>query len=351
MLRPILTSLVLLVFSLKTLSQVNYPMLLVHHKDDSLKRAYVMDKQLYKWRLDTFPQIIFWRKIMNLSSDSCLINDSKTRQTFFTYHTKSWDTMDDSAKTMLRNNVRIVYNVDSASRIFATTGKRFFYDYEKVYPNLDPGIRAFINNGVDPWYCQAILLIESPNKLQKSNVGAYGSFQLMPGVARMYGLKVSRRLDERADFNRSAYAASSLLKNICIPRTKAMLESYSIPYQEQDLWFRLLVMHAYHAGIENVQAVMAKIYPKESGISLIQQIWKTEAASFKNASQNYSQLICAAMLEMNQLLLKTGNKISGFNEIIRLDEDEFLMQTANEVVEIADQAVSKKMQKKQKKRR
>jgi Transglycosylase SLT domain len=343
------------IFSYKLCAQPpaekTYPLLFVSHKDDSIKRAYIFDKQLYKYRMDTLPQIVFWRKIMNLSGDSCIINDSKSRQMFFTYHGKSWDNLDDSSKTMLRNNIRILYNVDSASKIFATSGKKFFYDYESVYSKIDPGLRAFMDNQVDPWYCQAILLIESPNKLQKSNVGAYGSFQLMPGVARMYGLKVGRKMDERSDFSRSAYAASSLLKNICIPRTKSMLESYGIPYSEQDIWFKLLVMHAYHAGIENVLAVMAKIQDKKQGVELIQQIWKTEAASFKNASQNYSQLICAAMIEMNERLIKTGSKIYGFNEIIRLDEEDFKLQTSNEILDLAEQAVAKKVQKKHKKKR
>ncbi len=354
MLRIFLYTLFFLIIAPKNFAQLPtekaFPVLFVSHKDDSIRRAYIFDKQLYKYRIDTLPQIVFWRKIMDLPSDSCIINDSRQRQVFFTYHAKSWDKMDDSSKTMLRNNIRIVYNVDSNAKIFATVGKKFFYDFETVYHKIDPGIKAFVSNGVNPWYCQAILLIESPNKLQKSNVGAYGPFQLMPGVARMYGLKVSRRQDERANFDRSAYAASSLLKNICIPRTKAMLEAYAIPYSENDIWFKLLVMHSYHAGIENVQAVMAKIENKKAGMELIQQIWITEAASFRNASQNYSQLICAAMIAMNERLIKTGSKIHGFNEIISLDEAEFMLQSANATIGL-EQAISKKMQKKHKKKR
>ena len=48
---------------------------------------------------------------------------------------------------------------------------------------------------MDPWYAQAILMIESPNKLQKSNAGAYGSFQLMKDVARLFGLKVNKSIE------------------------------------------------------------------------------------------------------------------------------------------------------------
>jgi len=56
------------------------------------------------------------------------------------------------------------------------------------------------------------LLIESPNKLQKSFVGAYGSFQLMKNVAIQIGLKVNGYVDEREDFNKSAWVASQLIK-------------------------------------------------------------------------------------------------------------------------------------------
>ena len=65
----------------------------------------------------------------------------------------------------------------------------------------------FENNGVDPWYAQAILLIESPAQLKKSVVGAYGAFQLMPSVARSHGIIVNKKIDERKDFNKSAFAA------------------------------------------------------------------------------------------------------------------------------------------------
>ena len=39
--------------------------------------------------------------------------------------------------------------------------------------------------------------------------------------------------------------------------------------------------------------------PKQGDINLIYNLWHASTAKFKNASQNYSQLILAAMLEMN----------------------------------------------------
>src|SRR5690606_6168333 len=116
----------------------------------------------------------------------------------------------------------------------------------------------------------------SPNKLQKSNVGAYGPFQLMKGVARMYGLKVNRSIDERADFERSAYAASSLIKNICVPRARRITDSlHIVNYDEDELWFRLLVMHIYHAGAYNVQKAVYSFNPTEGNMDLIYTLWRT----------------------------------------------------------------------------
>jgi hypothetical protein len=180
-----------------------------------------------------------------------------------------------------------------------TSGKQFFYDFDKAFTNFDRGINAFVANGVDPWYAQAILLIESPNKLQKSNAGAYGPFQLMKDVARLFGLTVNRHLDERADFERSAYAASSLIKKICIPKTKEILDSLHVPYNESELWFKLLVMHSYHAGAGNVKKALYNFMPSKGDMSLIYTLWHTETKHFRSASQNYSQLVLAAMLEMN----------------------------------------------------
>src|SRR6185295_10433241 len=109
----------------------------------------------------------------------------------------------------------------------------------------------------------------SPGKMNtKSCVGANGPFQLMPAVARNQGLIVNKRIDERTIVEKSALGASRLLKRICIPYVRTMLDSAHLKYNESDLWFRLLVLHAYHAGAGNVAGVIRKINPSEGGIGL-----------------------------------------------------------------------------------
>lgn len=265
-----------------------------------LSSDYIFDAQLYAHRCDTLAQIIFWRQIMNLHKDTIIISIGQNRKVIEKTCNKKWNCLQSEARQKYRDSVRVAHGLDSNHRVLVTYGRQFFYDFEKAFEKFDRGINDFVANGVDPWYAQAILLIESPNKLQKSNAGAYGPFQLMKEVARMYGLKVNRSLDERADFDRSAYAASSLIKTICIPKTKEMLDSLHITYHESDLWFRLLVMHSYHAGAGNLRKALFSFMPASGGMPLIYQLWQTETSHFKSASQNYSQLVLAAMLEMNE---------------------------------------------------
>ena len=268
---------------------------------NNISENYIFDKALYYHGVDTLAQVKFWRKIMNLSDDSVILSFASTRDIIQKLSIKDWESKTDSAKKFFKDSVRFCRNLDSSNKILITAGKKFFYDFDKTSQNFHKGINCFIDNGVDPWYAQAILLIESPNKLQKSNAGAYGSFQLMKDVARLYGLKVNKRIDERAIFERSAFAASSLIKKICIPKARQMLDSLKIcDVNEEELWFKLLVMHIYHAGSYNVQKALLSFNPVEGNLNLIYTLWRTNAGRFKSASQNYSQLVLAAMLEMNE---------------------------------------------------
>lgn len=267
----------------------------------SIKSDFVYNQQLFDLGCDTLSNIQFWRKIMTLDKDSGYFNLPANRKILCKASVNNYESLSDLQKITYRDSLRSSNNLSDSSRILLTNGKSFFYDFDKASLNFHKGINDFIANDVDPWYAQAILLIESPNKLQKSNAGAYGSFQLMKDVARLFGLKVNKHVDERADFDRSAYAASSLIKRICIPKTKNILDSLGIKnYSETDLWFRLLVMHAYHAGAGNVKKALFSYMPTIGDMNLIYTLWHTETKHFKSASQNYSQLVLAAMLEVHE---------------------------------------------------
>lgn len=259
-------------------------------------------KMVYEEGWDELAQPKFWKQIMMLSPDSCLVNIAATRVVVAKMSNADWNAQTKTEKSAFRDSIRTAHGLDAEARVFVTTGKNDFYQFKKVYPSLSKGVEAFETYGVDPWYAQSILLIESPGQLKKSRVGAYGAFQLMPAVARAQGLTVNRYTDERKDFDRSAYGASRLIQRVCIPEAKRILDAQGLSYKENDLWFRLFVLHVYHAGALNVNAVVKKINPEKGGQELIRKMWTNTAANFGNNSQNYSQLALASQLILDELI-------------------------------------------------
>ena len=271
------------------------------YNDNSLSTL-MHAESIFEDRWDMLPQPQFWKQIMRLSPDSCLINVAENRTVLLKMSMRDWSRQTETQKAVFKDSLRNAYSLAAGTQINVTTGKNDFYKFKEVYPSLSKGVEAFEKYGCDPWYAQAILLIESPGQLKKSSVGAYGAFQLMPSVARAQGLTVNSTVDERKDFDRSAYGAARLLNRVCIPEAKKILNAHNIAYNESDLWFRLFVLHVYHAGAMNVAAVVNKINPKEGSQELITKMWITSAADFGNNSQNYTQLALASQLILHEMV-------------------------------------------------
>ena len=267
-------------------------------------------ESIFHDRWDMLPQPQFWKQIMLLSPDSCLVNVASNRIVLKKMALKDWNAQTEEEKSLFKSQLRFNFGIDQNEKIFVTTGKNDFYKFREVYPSLSKGVSAFEKFGVDPWYAQAILLIESPGQLKKSVSGAYGAFQLMPDVARAQGLIVNATVDERKDFERCAYGSARLLSKICIPEAKKILDKHNLNYNESDLWFRLFVLHVYHAGAGNVAAVMNKIQPKFGSQQIILDMWQNTAGGFGNNSQNYSQLALAAQLILHDMVYELCDEIS-----------------------------------------
>jgi len=277
---------------------------------DTTTMEFIRDHSLYADGWDTIPQTVFWREIINMTSDTCVINIASCRKPVDKISRMIWMNQTEPEKICFKDSVNRALGLDSATNLFITAGKGEFYETKKVMPDIDRAIRVFQKNDCDPWYAQAILLIESPGKLSsKSYVGAKGPFQLMRSVALKYGLRVNRHVDERTDLVKSARAASRLINAACIPYVKEYLDDRCIEYTESDLWFRLLVLHAYHAGAGNVRCVIDAIDPSAGGLQLFQQIWQTECGRFKNESQNYSQIALASLLNFDRLIDLDGDTV------------------------------------------
>lgn len=108
-------------------------------------------------------------------------------------------------------------------------GEPYFLMIEKVF--RDHGI---------PEEMKYLAVIESSfNTNARSKVGAVGVWQFMSGTARLFGLSVGKRLDERKDFHKSTLAAAKYLNEL---------------YEQFGDW--LLVVAAYNCGSGGVQRAM-----------------------------------------------------------------------------------------------
>ncbi len=304
----IVTIAILILSQTKSLSQ-KYDIIETFYKADTSHKVFVNNEALNVERWDTLAQPKFWREVMDLPSDSCIINIAATRQILGRDSFVAWKKQTEPEKGAYKDSVRKMYNLADTVKIYVTSGKNHFYNVEKVMPSISRAVDIFQQYGTDPWYAQAILLIESPGKIAYSSVGAYGPFQLMKSVAKDHGLIVNSKVDERKDFEKSAMGASSLLRKTCIPEARRILRKHEIAFNEQDLWFRLFVLHIYHAGAGNVQGLMSSIKPTEGGQSLITTMWQSEWGGFKNASQNYSQVALAALFRLNELIYSSCDAV------------------------------------------
>lgn len=114
----------------------------------------------------------------------------------------------------------------------------------RPYFNLIDGI---LNEYGLPSQLKYLAVIESNLKpTALSCVGAVGPWQLMPGTARVLGLKVNHKVDERKNYYKSTKAAAIYLRDL---------------YTELGDW--LLVIAAYNGGTGNVYKAMKKSHSKD----------------------------------------------------------------------------------------
>ncbi len=294
--------LILLILPSVFFTQDNY--IVDYYGKDSTNYLFVNTDDLIEERWDLLAQPNFWKQVMLLQPDSCLVNIAATRTILGTDSFVKWKAQTEEEKTLYKDSVRKFYDLDATEKIYVTSGKSHFYQFEKVIPSISKAIPIFKKHNTDPWYAQAILLIESPGKIEFSSVGAYGPFQLMKSVARSHGLIVNKTIDERKDFNKSAMGAASLIRKTCIPQAKRILRENNIPFSEKEVWFKLFVLHIYHAGAGNVEGLIKSFDTKPTNQKLITKMWQSEWGGFKNASQNYSQVALAAMLNLRTVIEK-----------------------------------------------
>ena len=310
---------ILYLLILLSLNSTSQNIIDVYCYDDSCSHEMIDPEMLVVERWDILEQSKFWKTIITTTKDTCVINIASTRQILDYINKDVWFEQTEKEKKIFKDSVKDYYCLDTNTRLYITTGKKEFYQIEQVIPSLETAINIFQENNVDPWFAQSILLIESPAQLNYSSVGAYGPFQIMKRVARDMGLTVNKYVDERKDFDKSAFAASELLRRICIPQAYRILCNVGgIEPEGDELWFKLLVLHIYHAGARNVESLLNQLEQPLQGMELIKWMWRNEYGNFKNASQNYSQIAIAAMLTLKDIVLSDCEYIfncNGYNPI------------------------------------
>ncbi|MBV8254147.1 MAG: transglycosylase SLT domain-containing protein [Chitinophaga sp.] len=135
----------------------------------------------------------------------------------------------------INNNLVAGYVNNYATRysqhlqVMIERGQPYFAMVEKI----------FREHGI-PEEMKYLAVIESSfNTNARSRVGAVGAWQFMAGTARIFGLSVGKKVDERKDFYKSTLAAAQYLNQL---------------YDQFGDW--LLVVAAYNCGAGGVQRAM-----------------------------------------------------------------------------------------------
>ncbi|MEY3965577.1 MAG: hypothetical protein RL263_746 [Bacteroidota bacterium] len=261
------------------------------------------------------PDVAFWLRDIELSSDSFLVVDKQSRKVIDVLH-KSQVLKIETGKNLkeLAKIYHYLHKLDSNSQVKFVRGRKEFFNYPKIEPHIGPAEVIFKSVGVDSALARFILLIESPSNPSATSIsGARGHFQLMPSVARKYGLVINQYRDDRLNFEKSAVAAAKLMRQYCIPQAQRIALSAGIMVDSStktELWFRLLVLHVYNAGAGTV-AKAVRIYSADglTGEELIFKLWKTHVGAFGNSSQNYSQVALASHLAYNRYLSNKKSEV------------------------------------------
>ena len=84
-------------------------------------------KPLFDLSWNTLPQPNFWKEIMLLAPDSCLINVASTRVVLAKMSNRDWGRQSEIQKTIFKDSVKLAHKLDENEKIFITTGKNDFY--------------------------------------------------------------------------------------------------------------------------------------------------------------------------------------------------------------------------------
>ena len=112
----------------------------VYSEQDSSFAYFVRNHQLFNESWDTLAQPNFWKIVMATHEDSCIVNVASTRQVLFSTSYTNYKKKSTAQKSLYKDSIRKAYCLDYSTKIYLTSGKRAFYDFEKVMPSISKGV-------------------------------------------------------------------------------------------------------------------------------------------------------------------------------------------------------------------
>ena len=119
--------------------------------NDTVPMYFLSDSAFYKQGWDTLAQVRFWREVINLTSDTCIINVASCRKPVDKVSRKIWMQQNEFEKVCFKDSLCNVHCLEPGTNLFVTAGKGEFYEVKKTLSLISAAIETFESVGCDPW--------------------------------------------------------------------------------------------------------------------------------------------------------------------------------------------------------
>ncbi|WP_343531279.1 lytic transglycosylase domain-containing protein [Pedobacter sp.] len=147
-------------------------------------------------------------KVENLKKDNYTNSEKKTEEPVF-----SIAQLEFAEETLPIGDTKVTHKMKRTLASFSYENLQTTRLHKKAaewFPVIEPILAAY---GI-PNDFKYVPLVESGLRAGVSPKGAAGFWQFMPGTARMYGLKVNSKVDERYNLKKSTIAAAKYIKEL-----------------------------------------------------------------------------------------------------------------------------------------
>ncbi len=180
---------------------------------------------------------------------------------------------------------RVGYHLEYYSGKLRNTVARYLQRKDKYFPMI---LRIFREKNIPPDLAYVSMLESGFNPMALSHAGARGLWQFMPRTAAQFGLRITDKVDERCDPQKSTYAAAEYFKDLigifggrssvmlCMAaynagegRVMGALRKIDDPMRNRDFWYIYRMGYLAEETNEYIPRVIAFIiiseHPEEYG--------------------------------------------------------------------------------------